>query len=123
MSEKAPSDDLSDALNRLLKEKKVEMWSIPDSPGRKAYLRFIEMQGYREEELLPVIDRSKVTPEMKAQLFLGLIQAARSDDVKFIKAIFWMAFNTFIGRDNTNLIINELATGLIRDFEAAGVAL
>jgi hypothetical protein len=121
MDKKDPLKELADSLNELLREKKVDMPSIPESPGRKAYLRFLETQGYREEELLPVIDRSKVTPEMKAQLLLGLMQAFKSDDPKFIKAIVWMAYNTIIGRDNTNLIINELATALTRDFGAAGV--
>ena len=97
MDKKDPLKDLTDALDELLKAKKVEMPSIPESPGRKAYLDFLKMRGYREEELLPVIDRNKVTPEMKVPLLLGLMQACSSDDPEFIKAIVWMAYNTIIG--------------------------
>lgn len=115
------NDKLAKALNELLQSKGIELPNIPSSPGRNVYLRFLSDRGYKEEELFPVFQRDKVTPEMKGALLMALMQACNSDDPNFVKAVVWMAHNTMIGRDNTNLIINELASALIKDFEKAKI--
>jgi hypothetical protein len=115
--------DLRTALDELVHAKGVELPSIPSSAGRSAYLRFLGSRGYREDELLPVIQREKVTPEMKAQLFVALFQALKSDDRKFLNAIVWMAYNTLLGRDNTNLTIYGLSQPIAEDFRNAGIVI
>ena len=111
----------AEALDELVRKKGVELPTIPASAGRRAYLRFLSDRGYREDELLPVIQRDRVTPEMKGALLVALMQALRSDDPEFVKNVVWMAHNTMLGRDNTNLIINGLATALLEDLKKANI--
>jgi len=115
------SDKLVEALKELARSKGVELPSIPSSAGRNAYLRFLRDRGYQEEELLPVIQRDRVTPEAKGALLVALMKAVESDNKEFVKAVVWMAYNTMIGRDNTNLIIHGLATELVEDLEKANI--
>jgi len=123
MSNPESSDALAKALDQLARSKGVELPNIPSSPGRVAYLRFLSDRGYREDELLPVIRQDRVTAEMKASLFPALMQATQSNDPKFIKMVIWMAHNSLVGRDNTNLIINELATALTKDLAKADITI
>jgi hypothetical protein len=110
-------DRLAAALAELTRSKGIELPRIPESSGRAAYLCFLATMGYGEAELLPVIQRDKVTAEMHGALLAALMQAAQSDDKKLVMAVIWMAHNTILGRDNTNLIINELATTLAADLK------
>lgn len=114
-------DELVKALDQLLETKGVELPNIPNSAGRNAYLCFLAERGYQEEELLPVIQRDRVTPEMIAALLLSIAEAAQSDDPKFVKTVVWMAHNTMIGRDNTNLVIHGLATALVEAFNKSNI--
>ena len=104
MSSAPAQDRLAAALAELARSKGIELPRIPDSSGRAAYLSFLATMGYSEAELLPVIQRDKVTAEMHGPLLAALMQAAQSDDKNFVKAVIWMAHNTILGRDNTNLI-------------------
>ena len=122
MSQPAPADDFAKAIKELLDSKGIELPSIPSSSGRNAYLQFLKSRGYREEELLPVIQRDKVTAEMKGALLVAVMRAVDSDDPKFVKAVMWMAYNTIVGRDNTNLIVYGLANALVEDLRKAGTA-
>lgn len=122
MSSGPAQDQLAKALGELLRSKGIELPNIPDTPGRRAYLSFLTAQGYSEEELLPVIQREKVTPEMRGALLVALMQAAQSNDPKFVTAVVWMAQNTIIGRDNTNLIVHGLAAALTADLKKAKIS-
>jgi hypothetical protein len=122
MSREDPQSDLAAALNELLRSKGVDLPEIPESAGRHAYLRFLSDRGYDEEELLPVIQRDRVSPEAKGALLVALMQAARSEDKEFVKAVCWMVHNSLIGRDNTNLIVHGLATNLTEDLAKAGIS-
>jgi hypothetical protein len=117
----ADADQFARLLDELVRSKGVELPNIPETAGRAAYLRFLGNRGYQEEELLPVIQRDRVTPEAHGALLAGLLQAVQSEDPNFVKAIAWMAHNTILGRDNTNLIIYQLAASLVADFEKVGI--
>lgn len=112
---------LAEVLDQLCREKGVELPRIPASVGRSAYLSFLGDRGYSEEELMPVINRERVTGEMHGAMLAALIQAAQSDDPNFVKAVVWMAHNTVIGRDNSNLIIHHIAETLLDGLKASGL--
>ena len=121
MTEKEGTNALENILNELLRSKGVELPSIPESAERTAYLNFLSDRGYSEDELLPVIQKDKVPPEAHAALLAALLKAVASDDKEFVKAVVWMAHNTIVGRDNTNLIIHGLATSLVQRLNQASV--
>jgi hypothetical protein len=100
-----------------LREKELSLPSIPESPHRQAYLDFISMWGYSEDEILPIFDRSKVTSEGAGALLMDLIKAAESEDSNFVRAISWIALNTVSGRDNTNLLIHDMSANLVTDVQ------
>src|SRR4051812_9137657 len=114
-----PQDDqyarIRSLVRELVQSKGIELPSVPDSPGRRAYLSFLRDTGYSERELMPVIRRTHVTPEMRAALMPALLQAIQSEDKNFVKAVCWMALNTLgtgdstEGLDDTNIIIHGLA--------------
>lgn len=120
-SDDASRDQFVTALNAFLREKNVELPYVPNSPGRQAYLKLLKTQGYMETELLPVVDRSRLTPEMHAATLLAIIKAAESDDPTFVKAVGWIAHNVVTGHDNTNIIIHELSQALRADFQKADI--
>lgn len=115
-------------VRELMRSKGIELPSIPDSAGRQAYLRFLGDTGYSEKEILPVIRRSHVSPEMRAVLLPALLQAAPSEDRNFVKAVCWMALNTLgttdsaADLDNTNIIIFGLSEKLTEDLKKVGVS-
>lgn len=121
MSSPSAQAHLAEALAELARSKGVDLPHIQESAGRAAYLSFLSAMGYHETELLPVIQREKVTPEMHGALLTALMQAVQSDDPKFVKAVVWMTHNTILGRDNTNLIIDGLASALVEDFKKAHI--
>src|SRR5689334_15741955 len=98
MTEPASPDKFVAVVKELLASKGLELPQIPESPGRRAYLSFISSMGYREEELLPVFDTSKRTPEMTGAMLFGLMEALKRDDLEFLKYMCWMAVNTMTGR-------------------------
>jgi hypothetical protein len=120
-ADEAAHDQFVSALNAFLREKNVELPRIPDSRGRQAYLKLLKTQGYAENELLPVVDRARITPEMHAATIMAIIKAAESDDPAFVKAVGWIAHNVVTGRDNTNIIVHELAQALRADLAKAGI--
>ncbi len=62
-----------------------------------------------------------MTPEAKGALLVALMKALDSDDREFVKAVVWLAHNTIVGRDNTNLILYGLATTLVEDLKKSNI--
>lgn len=115
MAVDANREEFVRTLTAALKEKGVELPTIPDSVGRRAYLEFLASMGYREDELLPVFDTTRATGEMHGATIVGLLQALRSDDPVLLRTVGWIALNLVTGRDNTNLIVFELAQRLTEE--------
>lgn len=95
---------------------------IPDTAGRRAYLSYLSWSGYSEEELLPVIEREKVTPEALGATMAGLITAIESGNSELLEAVSWIAVNAVSNRYNTNMILHSVAQRLMEDIESEGVA-
>jgi hypothetical protein len=122
VSEPAAAEaDFAQAIRELLTAHGVELPAIPDTPGRRAYLKFLSSMGYGEEEVLPVIDRKRVTPEMHAATLSALLMAEKNSDPKLVQYVGWMAYNLVTGRDSSNLILDGIARKLSADLTAAGV--
>ena len=121
MTDSDANEAIRKALDNLVRLKGVELPSIPDSVGRNAYLQFLAERGYSEEEVLPVIQRDTLTTEMIAQLLFALLEATKSDDPGFVKAVAWMAHNIMLGRDNSNLIVHEISSTLREDLDKANI--
>jgi hypothetical protein len=115
------SSDFVKVLNDLFKKHGIELPKIADSKGRHAYLDLLDTMGYTETELLPVIERERLTGEMYGVTISALLGAIESNDPKLIKMVGWLAYNTVTGNDNTNLIIAELTNKLLEEFKAIGV--
>lgn len=121
-SEEQDKDFLT-LLDNLLEENGIELPSIPENQEREAYLDFLSLSGYKEEELLPVIDRQKLTGEMYGATITGLLSAIQSKDKNLLKATAWIAKNTITGIDNTNLIIYELMHKLQNELINSGISI
>jgi hypothetical protein len=117
------NNDFLTLLDQLLSEQNIELPSIPKSDGRSAYIDFLSLAGYEEEELLPVIDREQLTGEMYGATIAGLLSAIEQKDKKLIKAMAWLAKNTVTGIDNTNLIISDLSSNLLKELASSGVSI
>jgi hypothetical protein len=122
MTEPANQEKFITAVEELLATKGLELPTMPDSPGRRAYLSFISSRGYQEKQLLPIFDTSKRTPEMGAAVFVGLMQALKQDSPELLRFVSWLAVNTLTGRDNTNLLIYQLTESLLKDLQTEKIA-
>jgi hypothetical protein len=108
-------NDFVEMLKETLRERGLSLQSIPDTPGRAAYLDFLDSNGYEEAELLPLIDRSKLTGEMYGAAFLYLMEAIRSDDDKRLQLAASMAYNVTTGNHNTNYLIHDISEALVNE--------
>jgi hypothetical protein len=113
-----PSDAYAEfvaAITKILSDKGIELPSIPDSVGRRAYLSLLHESGYSEDEVLPVFDPKNLTGQALGATFVGLMQALNSDNPDLLRSVSWIAVNSVTGRDNTNLILHALAEKLTRE--------
>jgi hypothetical protein len=107
-----PYDKFIAAITKTLADKGIELPSIPDSVGRRAYLSYLQNRGYSEDEVLPVFDPKNLTGEALGATFVGLMQALNSDNPELLRAVGWIAVNSVTERDNTNLILYALSEKL-----------
>lgn len=110
-------------ITNLLKEKDIELPKILESSGRNAYLDFLEQTGYSENEVLPVVDRSKLTGEMYGATIMGLMNAIKSNNKELIKTTAWIAINTVSDTDSTNLILDSISRELGNDIKNLNIVL
>ena len=109
------------AIEKVLAAHGKRLPGIPDTAGRRAYLSFLSQSGYSEEELLPVIEREKVTPAALAATMAGLITAIESGNSELLEAVSWIAVNAVSNRYNTNMILHAVTRRLMEEMKAGGV--
>lgn len=111
-------------LEEYAREEGLEFPHVPDSAGRRAYLRFLASTGCTEEELLPLVQHEKVTLEVREEVAALTMQALLNPKVREgpqFKDIIWLTLQMLTGRDNTNVIIHWLASTLHSELRDAGI--
>lgn len=119
MSEELHATDaaLRSFVEEIVRIKGISLPSIALSIGRQSYLRFLEENGYREEEVLPLFDTTKSTIDQRTSVIPLLLAALKSENMDLLTDACFAALESLDGRANTNLIIDELCRRLVADLQ------
>jgi hypothetical protein len=121
--------DFVQSYNEIMKKLGNPIPKRVDNPAHKqVYLDFLKRKALRESDVLPIIDRNKMTVEMHGALLSAFISAMKSaDDVssmneqekKNLAAILSMMRNV-IEQTNTNELVSQIAGSIQEDLRRIG---
>jgi hypothetical protein len=95
--------------------------TIVDSPARHAYLRLLAAHGQQEDDVLPMMDLTRITPETYRQSFAILVRELERTRGKLDKSFSMLMINSVQEVSNTNSLIDTISSLLQEQLKSLGI--
>jgi len=117
------AEDFETAAQQLVEEYGLSMPPVHGTEqARQKYREYLERHRLSEDLVAPIIQQAAIRPEMRAQLLLGLIEALKSEDKRYL-AVFLDLLRASLPGVNVNQLIGRISHSINTDLAALGFSI